>query len=85
MGAERGGPSGPWWRPPRWYAEIFKQFSSSHRIYRHPTDNKVAIVWENADLQKLESVLSHPNTEKAKAKHTVREPIDIYVEVEGGR
>ena len=65
--------------------EIFKQFSSGYRIYRHPNDSKVAIVWENADLQKLESVLAHPNTEKAKAKHTVREPIDIYVEVEGGR
>jgi hypothetical protein len=66
-------------------AEIFKQFSSSYRIYRHSKDNKVAIVWENADLQKLETVLAHPDTEKAKAKHTVREPVDMYVEVEGGR
>ena len=66
-------------------ADLFKQFSSGYRIYRHPADNKVAIVWENADVQKLESVLTHPDTEKAKAKHTVREPIDIYVEVEGGR
>ena len=40
---------------------------------------------ENADLQKLEAVLARPDTEKAKAKHTVREPVDIYVEVEGGR
>ena len=66
-------------------AEIFKQFSSGYRIYRHPKDNKVAIVWENADLPKLEAALAHPDTEKAKAKHTVREPIDVYVEVEGGR
>jgi hypothetical protein len=66
-------------------AGIFKQFSSAYRIYRHPQDNKVAIVWENADLQKLEAVLAHPDTEKAKTKHTVREPVDIYVEVEGGR
>ena len=66
-------------------AELFKQFSSGHRIYRHPTDNKVAIVWEGADVQKLESVLTHADTEKLKAKHTVRDPIDIYVEVEGGR
>ena len=66
-------------------AEIFKQFSSSYRIYRHPADNKVAIVWENADPQKLEAVLGHPDTEKAKVKHTVREPIDIFVEVDGGR
>ena len=65
--------------------EIFKQFSSGYRVYRHPQDNKVAIVWENADVAKLEAVLAHPDTEKAKAKHTVREPIDMYVEVEGGR
>jgi hypothetical protein len=66
-------------------AEIFKQFSSTYRIYRHSQGSKVAIVWENADLQKLEAVLAHPDTERAKAKHTVREPIDVYVEVEGGR
>ena len=66
-------------------AELFKQFCSAYRIYRHPKDNKVAIVWENADMSKLETALSHPDTEKAKARHTVREPIEIYVEVEGGR
>ena len=66
-------------------AEIFKQFSNGYRIYRHPKENKVAIVWENANLEKLEGVLSHPDTEKTKAKHTVRDPIEMYVEVEGGR
>ena len=64
---------------------IFKQFSSGYRIYRHAKDKKVAIVWENADLQKLEAALSHPDTEKAKTRHTVLEPVDIFVEVEGGR
>jgi hypothetical protein len=66
-------------------AEIFKQFSSGYRIYRHAKGNKVALVWEDADLQKLEAALSHPDTEKAKSRHTVLEPIDVYVEVEGGR
>ena len=66
-------------------AEIFKQFSSAYRIYRHPEDNKVAIVWENADVPKLQAVLGHADTEKVKAKHTVRDPIDLYVEVDGGR
>ena len=66
-------------------AELFKQFSSDYRIYRHPKDNKVALVWENADLQKLETVLGHPDTEKAKSRHTVIEPIEIYVEVQGAR
>ena len=65
-------------------AEIFKKFSSSYRIYRHAKESRVAIVWENADLQKFEAAMAHPDTEKAKSRHTVRDPIDVYVEVEGG-
>jgi hypothetical protein len=42
-------------------------------------------VWEDADLQKLQTALTHPDTEKAKTRHTVLEPVEIYVEVEGGR
>ncbi len=66
-------------------AEIFKEFCSGYRIYRHPTENKVALVWENADPEKLETVLTHPDAERAKAKHTVLEPVEMYVEIEGGR
>ena len=66
-------------------AEIFQRFSSSYRIYRHPKENKVAIVWENADVQKLEAAMAHPDTEKAKTRHTVRDPVDMYIEIEGGR
>ena len=40
---------------------------------------------EPAQTKTLMAVLAHPDTEKAKAKHTVREPIDVYVEIEGGR
>jgi hypothetical protein len=66
-------------------AEIFKQFCTSYQVYRHPKENKVALVWENVDVQKFEAVLTHPDTEKAKARHSVLEPIDVYIEVEGGR
>lgn len=65
--------------------EIFKKFCSGYRVYRHAKENRVALVWEDADMQKLEATLTHPDTDKAKTKHTVRDPIDIYVEVEGGR
>ena len=65
--------------------QIFKHFSSGYRIYRHPKENKVALVWENADLKKLEATLTHPETLKAKSRHTVLDPIDVYVEVEGDR
>lgn len=66
-------------------AALFKTFCSAYRIYRQPNQAKVAIVWENADMAKLQAVLSQPETEKAKAKHTVIDPIEVYVEVEGGR
>jgi hypothetical protein len=66
-------------------AEIFKQFCSAYRIFRHPKESKVALAWENVDLTKLEAALGHPDTERAKVRHTVLEPIDVYIEVEGGR
>jgi hypothetical protein len=65
-------------------AGLFREFSSAYRVYRSSKGNAVAIVWENADLQRMEAVLARPETEKAKARHTVVEPIEIYVEVEGG-
>lgn len=66
-------------------AVLFKQFCSGYRIYRHLTASKVAVVWEDADLPKLEAALAHPDTQKAKVKDTVLDPIDVYVEVVGGR
>jgi hypothetical protein len=66
-------------------AEIFKQFCSGYHIYRHPEANKVAVVWEDADMEKLKAALGSPEAEKSKARHTVLEPIEIYVEVKGGR
>lgn len=65
-------------------AEIFKQLCGSYRIYRHSQENRVALVWEDVDMPKLEAALGDPDTEKKKARHTVLDPIDVYVEVEGG-
>jgi len=65
--------------------ELFKTFSSSYRIYRHSTDDKIAVVMENVDMQKLEAALKSPETDKAKARHTVREPGEMYVEIDGGK
>ena len=42
-------------------------------------------MWENVDMKKFEAALKDPNVGKAKAKHTVQEPGEIYVEIEGGR
>jgi hypothetical protein len=45
----------------------------------------VAIVWENVDMKKFEAALADPAIDKARAKHTVREPSEFYVEGERGR
>ena len=51
-------------------AEIFRQF---------------AIAWENADLDKLQAALADPDTETAKSRHSVLDPVELYLEVEGRR
>ena len=66
-------------------AQLFKQFCSGYRIYRQQDGNKVALLWENADIGKLEAALNHPDTAKAKQRHTVRDPIEVYVQVDKGR
>ena len=64
---------------------LFANFSSSHRIFRHPDANLVSIVWENADLEKMKAMLSSSEGKAAEAAHTVIDPIEIYIEVEGGK
>jgi len=65
--------------------KLFPTFCSSHRIFRHPDGaNRVSIVFENVDLAKLKTTLDAPETNALKAKHTVIDPIEIYMEVDGG-
>jgi hypothetical protein len=65
--------------------ELFRNFCSSHRIFRHPDDpNRVSIVCENVDLAKLKAMLAATETNAAKANHTVIDPLEIYEEVDGG-
>jgi hypothetical protein len=64
---------------------VFKQFCTGYRIYRHVDQNRVSVVFENADMAKMQAVLSSPETAAAKAQDTVIDPIDVYLEIEGGR
>lgn len=63
---------------------VFANFCSSHRIFTHPDANRVSIVCEDVDLAKMEATLGTPETEAAKAQDTVIDPVDLFVEVEGG-
>ena len=64
--------------------ELFKTFCSSHRIFKHVDRDEVSIVFEGVDLEKMMATLSSPEASAAKAKHTVIDPIDVYVEIENG-
>jgi len=65
-------------------AGFFKTFCSSYRIFKHVDKNRVSLVWEGVDLDKMKSLLGSPEAAAAKARHTVIDPIDIYVVVDGG-
>ena len=65
-------------------AELFASFSSSYRIFRHAEKDRVSIVYEGVDLEKMQAVLASPEAAEAKAAHTVIDPIEVYIEVEGG-
>jgi hypothetical protein len=45
----------------------------------------VSVVWENVDMAKLQTALAQPGTAVAMTKHTVIQPVEVFVEVEGGR
>ena len=64
--------------------ELFKRFSSGYRIFRHVEKNEVSIVLEGVDLEKMKATLESSEAANAKARHTVIEPVDVYVEVEDG-
>ena len=66
--------------------ELFAKFCSSYRIFRHPDEaSRVSIVCENVDLAKLKATMETAETNAAKTKHTVIDPIEIYIEVDGGK
>ena len=64
---------------------LFANFSSSYRIFRHSDANLVSLVWENVDLEKMKAMFSSLEAKAAEAAHTVIQPVEIYIEVEGGK
>ena len=65
--------------------EFFKQFSSSYRLYRLPDQAKVAVVWENADVAKIQSILAAAKAENANKADTVLDSFELFVELERAR
>jgi len=63
---------------------IFKGFCSSYQVFKHSTKPQVCLVWKDVDLAKMRIAMTSSETVARKAKHTVIDPIEIYVEIEGG-
>lgn len=64
--------------------KLFAPFASSYRIYREKDSNRVAVVSEGVDLEKMEAALSTPEMQAAMKAHTVLDPV-FYIEVPGGK
>jgi hypothetical protein len=63
---------------------LFKSFCSSYRIFKHASKDQVCLVWNDVDLAKMKAMMTSPETTAGKTKHTVIDPIEIYIEVDGG-
>ncbi len=63
---------------------LFSRYCSSYRIFRQDGTNRVSIVCENVDLAKMQEAMGAPEIGKAKAAHTVIDPLEVYIEVAGG-
>ena len=64
--------------------KTFSGFCSGHRIFKHSDQDRVSIVFEDVDLDKMKAILGSSEAAASKAQHTVIDPIEFYVEVEGG-
>ncbi|AXI41380.1 hypothetical protein C1J02_04980 [Sulfitobacter sp. SK011] len=64
--------------------KTFSGFCSSHRVFRHTDKDQVSIVFEGVDLDKMKTILGSSEAAASKAQHTVIDPIELYIEVEGG-
>lgn len=65
--------------------KLFAPFCSSYRIYRLGDSNRVAIVSEGVDLEKMQAAMSSPEIAAGMQAHTVLQPVDVYVEIAGGK
>jgi len=64
---------------------LFKTFSTGYRIYRLADKARVALVLENVDMAKFGAVMKDAATAAAMEKHAVVQPVEVFVEIDGGR
>ena len=64
---------------------LFSKYCSSHRIFTQEGTNRVSIVCENVDLAEMQAAMGSPEIAKGKAAHSVIDPLEVYIEVAGGK
>ena len=65
--------------------KLFAPFCSSYRIYKGQGSNRVAIVSEGVDLDKFQTAMSSPEIQAGMVAHTVLQPVEVFIEIEGGK
>jgi hypothetical protein len=60
-------------------------FCSSYRIYKHVDSNRISIVAENVDLEKMRAAMATPEMAAEMEAHTVLPPFDTYIEIPGAK
>lgn len=63
--------------------ETLEKYCSSYRVFRHTDSNRICVVAENVDLERMKAALSSPQAAENRAKNTILPPMDRYIEVEG--
>ena len=66
-------------------AKLFASVCKSYRVFLHPDQPRISIHFEGLDLAAFQVMMHAPESKEAQVRHTVLEPIDIYLESESTR
>ena len=64
---------------------LFAQCSSGYRIYHQEGSDRVAIVAEDVDMAKARALMGSEEAAAAMKAHTVLQPLEVFVEIPGGK
>ncbi|WP_116131890.1 hypothetical protein [Tropicimonas sp. IMCC34043] len=63
--------------------KIFAEFCDSYRVLRHAEADRVALLCEGVDLDRMKAAVSSEAATRSQVEHTVVPPIDVYVLMDG--
>lgn len=83
IGRHKVGDFNTWIKGHQDRVEVFAPAVSSFKTFQDTDDpNSIALVMEVTNMEKFQAIMSDPNTQALKDKHTVLEPIIISMQVE---